>query len=156
MNYLIREMQKHEYTLLNDFLYEAIFQRDENLAPRTIIYDPALQVYIKDFGTMKDDYCLCAEIEKKVVGAVWVRNIAGFGRADDDTPEFAISLYQDFRGNGIGTELMKQMLRVLQRKGYKKASLAVQKDNYALRMYQKIGFKIIGENTEEFLMEYRF
>lgn len=48
------------------------------------------------------------------------------------------------------------MLRVLQRKGYKKASLAVQKDNYALRMYQKIGFKIIGEHTEEFLMEYRF
>ena len=105
---------------------------------------------------MKDDYCLCAEVEKKVVGAVWVRNIAGFGRVDDDTPEFAISLYPDFRGNGIGTELMKQMLRVLQRKGYKKASLAVQKDNYALRMYQKIGFKIIGENTEEFLMEYRF
>lgn len=102
MNYLIREMQKHEYTLLNDFLYEAIFQRDENhLAPRTIINDPALQVYIKDFGTMKDDYCLCAEVEKKVVGAVWVRNIAGFGRVDDDTPEFAISLYQDFRGNDI-------------------------------------------------------
>ncbi|MCI6401704.1 MAG: GNAT family N-acetyltransferase [Candidatus Fimivicinus sp.] len=157
MNYLIREMQKHEYTLLNDFLYEAIFQRDENhLAPRTIINDSALQIYIKDFGTMKDDYCLCAEVEKKVVGAVWVRNIAGFGRVDDDTPEFAISLYPDFRGNGIGTELVKQMLRVLQRKGYKKASLAVQKDNYALRMYQKIGFKIIGENTEEFLMEYRF
>lgn len=157
MNYLIREMQKHEYTLLNDFLYEAIFQGDENhLAPRTIINDPALQVYIKDFGTMKDDYCLCAEVEKKVVGAVWVRNIAGFGRVDDDTPEFAISLYKDFRGNGIGTELMKQMLRVLQRKGYKKASLAVQKDNYALRMYQKIGFKIIGEHAEEFLMEYRF
>ena len=66
MNYLIREMQKHEYTLLNDFLYEAIFQRDENhLAPRTIINNPALQVYIKDFGTMKDDYCLCAEVEKK-------------------------------------------------------------------------------------------
>ena len=66
MNYLIREMQKHEYTLLNDFLYEAIFQRDEkHLAPRTIINDPALQVYIKDFGTMKDDYCLCAEVEKK-------------------------------------------------------------------------------------------
>lgn len=157
MNYLIREMQKHEYTLLNDFLYEAIFQRDENhLAPRRIINDPALQVYIKNFGTMKDDYCLCAEVEKKVVGAVWVRNIAGFGRVDDDTPEFAISLYKDFRGNGIGTELMKQMLRVLQRKGYKKASLAVQKDNYALRMYQKIGFKIIGEHAEEFLMEYRF
>lgn len=26
MNYLIREMQKHEYTLLNDFLYEAFFK----------------------------------------------------------------------------------------------------------------------------------
>lgn len=157
MKYCIREMKEQEYPLLSDFLYEAIFQRDENhLAPRTIINDPALQIYIKDFGTEKDDACLCAEVGGKVVGAVWVRNIAGYGDTGEDTPEFAISLYKEYRGYGIGTEMMRQMLALLKSKGYRKASLAVQKDNDALRMYQKVGFQIIDENVEEYIMVYYF
>lgn len=51
---------------------------------------------------------------------------------------------------------MKQMLKLLNSKGYKKASLAVPKDNYAVRMYHKAGFKIIDETMKEFMMEYLF
>lgn len=157
MNYKIRQMNPSEYPLLEDFLYEAIFQRDKNnLAPRTIINNPDLQVYIKDFGTLKDDYCLCAETDGKIIGAVWVRNIVGYGNIDDYTPEFAISLYEEYRGHGIGTELMKQMLGLLRDKGYAKASLALQKDNSALRMYQKVGFEIASENDQEFIMIHYF
>ena len=101
-------MQPSEYSLLCDFLYEAIFQRDEsNLAPKSIIEKPELQVYIKDFGKKKDDHCYCAEVGSKVVGAVWVRNIKGYGSIDDVTPEFAISIYKEYRGMGIGTAMMK-------------------------------------------------
>ena len=157
MNYEIREMHTEEYPLLSDFLYEAIFQRDIT-APlsRSVIEDPALQVYIKDFGSLKDDYCLCAVIGEKPVGAVWVRNIEGYGSIDENTPEFAISLYKEYRGCGIGTELMKRMLEALKNRGYESASLSVQKDNYAAGMYRKLGFVIIGENEEEYIMEYCF
>ena len=76
--YIIREMRQDEYPMLSDLLYQAIFQPDKtNLAPRCIIERPELQVYIKDFGTTKDDHCFCAEADGKVVGAVWVRNIDG-------------------------------------------------------------------------------
>ena len=113
MKYTIREMYPQEYPLLADFLYESIFQREgEELLPRTIISQPDLQVYIQDFGTLKDDACLCAEADEQVVGAVWVRNIHGYGDLDDETPEFAISLFKEYRGCGIGTELMKQMLEL--------------------------------------------
>ena len=153
MEYIIREMNQHEYPLLNDFLYEAIFQRDEsNLLPRTVIDNPGLYVYIKDFGKEKDDYCLCAEVNDKIIGAVWIRNIQGFGSIDDTTPEFAISLYKEFRGYGIGTKMMKQMLKYLKNTGYSKTSLAVQKDNYALNMYLSVGFQIVDENEEEYIM----
>lgn len=156
--YIIREMKKEEYPLLKDFLYEAIFQREgADPVPKDIIQTPALQVYIKDFGTQPDDYCLCVEADdNKLVGAVWVRNIAGYGSIDTETPEFAISLYKPYRGKGIGTELMKSMLQLLSTKGYRKVSLAVQKDNYAVSMYQKAGFLTIDDNAEEFIMEYRF
>lgn len=153
MKYFIREMTPSEYPLLDDFLYEAIFQPDEtNLLPKTIIQNPELQVYIQAFGQQKDDYCLCAESDGKIVGAVWVRNIKGYGSIDDTTPEFAISLYKEYRGHGIGTALMKAMLAYLKEAGYEKTSLAVQKANYALKMYQKVGFEIIDENEQEYIM----
>ena len=53
---------------------------------------------------------------------------------------------------GIGTELMKQMLLKLKKQGYKQASLAVQKMNYAVCMYKKVGFEIVDENDEEYIM----
>lgn len=153
MKYIVREMRPQEYLLLEDFLYEAIFQRDEtNLVPKSIINKQELQVYINKFGNKKDDYCLCAEVEGKVVGAVWVRNIKGYGSIDEITPEFAISLYRDFRGYGIGTEMMKMMLAYLKKVGYSKTSLAVQKDNYALKMYLNVGFEIIDESEEEYIL----
>ena len=153
MNYIIREMESQEYLLLEDFLYEAIFQRDEiNLAPKSIIMKPEIRIYIDDFGSKKDDYCLCAEVDEKIVGAVWVRIINAYGSVDETTPEFAISLYRDFRGYGIGTEMMKKMLIYLKQAGYSKTSLAVQKDNYAYKMYLNVGFQIIDENVEEYIM----
>lgn len=153
MNYIIRKMKPKEYSLLNDFLYEAIFQPDEtNLAPKSIIEQPELQVYVKNFGQDKDDYCFCAEIDGEIVGAVWVRNIKGYGCVDDVTPEFAISLLKNYRGYGIGTVLMKKMLECLKSKGYTKASLAVQKTNYALQMYTNVGFEIVKETSSEYIM----
>lgn len=153
MKYIIREMKSSEYLLLEDFLYEAIFQRDEtNLFPRSIIEKPEIQIYIDNFGSAKDDYCMCTEIDGKIVGAAWVRNIKGYGSIDENTPEFAISIYKEYRGCGIGTEMMKKMLTYLKHAGYSKTSLAVQKDNYALKMYLKIGFEIFDENEEEYIM----
>ena len=153
---IIREIKQTEIPLLADFLYEAIFQRDEqNRLPRDVIKQPEIQVYIENFGG-KDDHCLVAECDDKIVGAVWTRIMAGkvrgFGNVDDQTPEFAISLYQEYRNRGIGTTLMQRMLQHLKKKGYRQVSLAVQKDNYALRMYQAVGFSVIDELDQEYLM----
>ena len=153
MNYKIRKILEGEISLLHDFLYEAIFvPKGMPAPPKSIINQPKLQVYIADFGKKKDDIGLVAEVDKRVVGAVWVRIMNDYGHIDNDTPSFAISLYKDYRGFGIGTDLMKEMLRILKDRGYKQASLAVQKANYAVRMYQKTGFEIVDENEEEYIM----
>jgi len=98
------------------------------------------------------DKALVAEIGNKVVGAVWVRIMNDYGHVDDNTPSFAISLYKEYRGFGIGTGLMRRMLALLKDCGYKKASLAVQKANYAVKMYLHAGFEIMDENEEEYIM----
>ena len=75
-----------------------------------------------------------------------------YGHIDDETPSFAISLYEQYRNIGIGTALMKDMLGFLKNKGYKQTSLSVQKANYAVRMYRRAGFEVIDENEKEYIM----
>jgi len=153
MEYIIREIEKTEYPILDDFLYEAIFIPDGAQPPeRNIINLPELQVYVVDFGKQKDDICFVAEVNNKVIGAVWVRVMNDYGHIEDGVPSFAISLYKEYRGYGIGTALMKRMLCELQQRGYEKTSLSVQKANYAVQMYLNVGFDIIDENEEEYIM----
>jgi len=99
------------------------------------------------------------EFKNKIIGAVWVRIIAGeikgYENIDNLTPEFVISVTKEFRRKGIGMNLMSKMIYFLKQKGYSQASLSVQKNNYAVKMYQKIGFSIISENKEDFTYNVR-
>ena len=152
MDYRIREIRPSEYSILSDFLYEAIFVPDgTEKPPKDIVKQPELQVYIADFGK-KDDRCLVAEAEGKIAGAVWVRIMNDYGSIDGETPSLAIALYEEYRRLGIGTALMETMVRLLRSKGYKQVSLSVQKANYAVSMYEKVGFKVFRENQEEYIM----
>lgn len=153
----IREINKEEYPLLEDFLYEAIFVPKGIEKPsKSIIENDELQVYIRDFGKLKGDNCLVAEYNDKIIGACWTRIVNDYGHIDDKTPSFEISLYEEYRGKGIGTKLMKTMIKLLNERGYKQVSLSVQKENYAVKMYKKIGFKIVDENEQEYIMLYNF
>ena len=152
MDYRIREIRENEYYILSDILYEAIFiPEGTEKPPKSIIEQAELQVYITDFGK-SDDWCLVAEVKEKIAGAVWVRIMNDYGHIDDKTPSLAISLYEEYRHLGLGTVLMKEMLRFLKDKGYKQTSLSVQKANYAVTMYRKVGFEIVSENAEEYIM----
>jgi ribosomal protein S18 acetylase RimI-like enzyme len=151
--FLIRKLRSRESNLLKDFLYQAIFIPEGVEAPaREIVEDPELRIYYEDFGSRPGDHCLAAEAEGQVVGAVWTRIMNDYGHVDDETPSFAISLIPDYRNKGIGTVLMKEMLSLLKEYGYKQTSLAVQKANYAVRMYKNVGFETIDENEEEYIM----
>ena len=150
---IVRKLQPEETELLKDFLYEAIFIPEGVEPPaRDIVERPELQLYYEGFGNGSADHCLVAETGGHVVGAVWTRIMNDYGHVDDKTPSFAISLFLEYRGQGIGTRLMKEMLSLLKKRGYRQASLAVQKANYAVRMYREVGFEIVDENDEEYIM----
>ncbi|MDR1517437.1 MAG: GNAT family N-acetyltransferase [Dysgonamonadaceae bacterium] len=165
MNTLIRLLRPSERSLLEEFCYQAIFL-PEGVAPlpREIVRTPEIWNYIARFGTRKDDHCLVAETDGRVVGAVWVRvlagdepgSIRGYGNVDAETPEFAISVLPEYRNRGIGTRLMAEMIDYLRACGYKQTSLSVQKANYAASMYRKLGFETVGENEEDFIMVLKF
>ncbi len=153
MNYIIRTLYPSEYSLLEEFLYQAIFvPKGQQPPPRSVLQSPALRVYVDGFGQSPHDRAFAAVAEGRVAGAVWVRIMDDYGHVDSETPSFALSLLPEFRGQGLGTALLHAMLDQLRQAGYAQASLAVQKDNYAARMYQRAGFQILRETEEEFIM----
>lgn len=44
------------------------------------------------------------------------------------------------------------MLALLKKQGFKRASLAVQKANYAVNMYEQVGFRTVDENQQEYII----
>ena len=113
MDYIIREMRSEEYCLLSDFLYEAIYIPEGiEPPPKSVIECPELQEYIVEFGNRKHDKALVAEMQGNVIGAIWVRIMNDYGHIDNDTPSLAMSVYKKYRGLGIGTSLLKQLLQV--------------------------------------------
>lgn len=153
MHYTIREMRQSEYPLLDDFLYESIYV-PEGVAPppKSIISKPELQLYTAGFGKSEADCALAAEVDGRVVGAVWARIMNDYGHIDGETPSLAISLYREYRGRGIGTAMLEAMLALLRERGYRRASLSVQKANYAVKIYRRAGFQVIVERGGEYIM----
>lgn len=150
---VIREIRSHEIPLLTDFLYEAIFQPDNKpKIPRTVLQEPMIWAYVDRFGTRQEDFCLVALVDSVIVGAAWSRNGCSYGKVDDMTPELAISLYPEYRNKGIGSRLLASLLETLIEKGGGKVSLSVDKTNYAVKMYRKLGFEIISEREHDYLM----
>ncbi len=139
--------------MLNDFLYEAIFvPQGVPAPPRSIIELPELQVYVRDFGGGETDICFVAETGGRVIGAAWTRVMDDYGHIENGVPSLAISLYEQYRGQGIGTSLMMTVLAELKQRGYAKVSLSVQKANAAVRLYRRLGFVTVRETDEEYLM----
>ncbi|MDO4538293.1 MAG: GNAT family N-acetyltransferase [Coriobacteriales bacterium] len=152
MEYAIRDMERHEWPLLEDFLYEAIYVPEDFIGdvPRSVVYeDPKCRAAFEGFGELPDDRAVVATLGDAVVGACWVRTTDEYGHIDDETPSFSISLRKPYRGKGIGGALMRAMLDELSEAGYARCSLSVQKENPALRLYERMGFRIVSEGFDE-------
>lgn len=153
ITYNIRPLHKNETGCLREFLYEAIFVPQGVEPPVKEIVDiPELKLYIEDFGEKKDDLCLVAECNGKIVGAIWTRIMNDYGHTDEYTPSLAISLYREYRNRGIGTRLIKEMINLLKIRMYRRVSLSVQKANPVVGIYKGQGFCIIKETDEGYVM----
>lgn len=152
VGYEVRRMRPEEYPLLWDFLYEAIFVPPgfEGEVPRSVVTDDLrCRAAVEGFGALPDDRAIVAVEGGHVVGACWVRTTDEYGHIDGETPSFSISLYGEHRGRGLGTAMMRTMLAELEGAGYRRASLSVQKENPALRLYERLGFRIVGDGADE-------
>ncbi len=104
--------------------------------------NPDLRRYVRVWGR-DGDIGVVAEIEGVPVGAAWLRlwaeDDAGYGYIDEKTPELAIALIPEARGQGIGTALLEQIL-AMARSHFSAVCLSTRSDNPALRLYERFEF----------------
>ena len=153
---LIRPLSPAEYPLLHNFLYEAIFVPPGMRPPsRQVLEQPELKIYTENFGTRKGDQALAAGQRGNIVGVCWCREMQDFGHWQEGIPSLAIAVYKPYRARGIGTALLKAMQQKARAGGYAGLSLSVQKINPAVRLYKRVGFQIVSEKNEDYIMLWR-
>ncbi|HEY9738222.1 MAG TPA: GNAT family N-acetyltransferase [Trichocoleus sp.] len=103
---------------------------------------PALVRYAADWGRL-GDLGVGAWVGDMPVGAAWLRlwqgHERGFGFVDERVPELAIAVLPDFCNRGMGTQLLRELLRQASYH-YLAVSLSVRANNPCVGLYQRLGF----------------
>jgi ribosomal protein S18 acetylase RimI-like enzyme len=161
LNCFIRPLILADKSFLWEMLYQAIYvPANHTPPPQNIINHPELVKYVYGWGRPNDHGFIAIDTtNSQPVGAVWIRLLTGgnkgYGYVDDATPELSIAVLPNYRGNGLGTRLLTHILEFSMVR-YLSISLSVSETNPALRLYQRLGFEIVGRCGTSLTMIKRF
>lgn len=155
--YNIRPLTPSDQAFLREMLYQSLHV-PEGGAPfeREILNHPDIAKYVDDWGRENDSGFVAVDENGRPVGAIWLRLLKGaekgFGYVDDKTPELGMAVLPEYRGQGIGTRLLSHLIKSAEEFN-EYISLSVATGNPALRLYQRLGFEIVGEHGNSITMK---
>ena len=111
---------------------------------QSVVSQPNLAIYAEGWGRAGDLGLAAIKLDNaEVLGAAWLRlwtpKDKGFGFVDNAIPELAMAVLPRYRDQGIGTQILSQILEAAQA-DFLAISLNVRADNPAVRLYQRAGF----------------
>jgi ribosomal protein S18 acetylase RimI-like enzyme len=157
MDWIIQALKDEDEPFLWEMLYQALYLPEGQAAlSREVVYSPELTRYVQGWGHDSDcGFVIIDPLTEKTVGAVWLRLLTGkdkgYGYIDDETPELGIAVFPEYRGQGIGTQLLAHLLK--SSCGRSSISLSVSINNPAVRLYERFGFEVVSRSGESLLMK---
>ena len=104
---------------------------------------PKLAIYNEFYGFTSKDLGLYALVDNQLSGAVWIRRLnADHGSnayIDDNIPILNIAVLPEFRGKGIGSQMIEQLFMEAGAL-YDNISVSVISDSPAISFYERHGF----------------
>ncbi len=149
---MIRRGGPHDVPFLRDMLHHAYYWREN--APE--MEDLPVSRYVLGWGRLGDAAVIAIE-DYWPIGAAWyrlfTRDEPGYGFVDEQTPEISIAVVPNKRGSGHGSQLLEALIERARQDGYKALSLSVEPDNPALKLYERLGFRKVGETGGSWTMK---
>jgi ribosomal protein S18 acetylase RimI-like enzyme len=148
---VVRRADVKDVRFMRDMLHHAFYARET----RTSGEEEPVYRYVIGWGRDGDAGVIAID-EGFPVGAAWYRLFTadepGYGFVDEQTPELAIAVVPSRRGRGIGELLLGSLLDRARADGYGQVSLSVERQNPALRLYEKHGFRVVKEAGNSYTM----
>ena len=157
MKYIIRPITSGDEYFLSEMLYQAIhIPKGKSPLPREIVYCAELAGYVQSWGSGGDcSFFAINANANQSIGAIWLRLLVGenkgYGYVDDNTPEMSIAILPEYRGQGIGTQLLTHLFTL--DCGKSSVSLSVSANNLAIRLYERFGFKVVSRSDDSLTMK---
>lgn len=156
MDFSVRKFVEKDIPFLWEMLYQAIYTPEGQQSPtRDILKDPKIEKYLKDWGRTHDHALIASNLQGNPIGAIWIRRLdrdhAGYGFVDELTPELGMAILAEYRGHGVGRQLMSSMFELARSQGYSALSLSVDPRNtIAKRLYEKNRFELVYKDKNGF------
>jgi GNAT superfamily N-acetyltransferase len=145
--------------VLREMLKLAVFVPPGSPAPDDSVFEqPELTRYVRGWGRPGDEGIIAVAAGDKPIAAAWMRlwSVAdcGYGFIDTRTPELSVAVRPEYRGRGIGTELLQRLLQRADH-AFQSVSLSVSLQNPAVRLYQRLGFDTVVVDGGSMIMRRR-
>jgi ribosomal protein S18 acetylase RimI-like enzyme len=131
-----------------EMLYLALYvPPGKPLFPRAILDEPDTACYVQGWGRPGDWGLLACDGETPI-GAIWLRLWSGaekgWGYVSPLIPELSIALLPDYRNVGLGTRMLNTVISMATER-YPGLSLSVVESSPARRLYERLGFRKVGQ-----------
>lgn len=152
---------KQDYDFFQEMFYESIHIPENKPSIGELLSEPNLRKYYDGWGRRGDFALLAKNDDDQAMGAVWYRIFdsknKGYGFVDEDIPELGIAVSEEYRGKGVGTALMQNVIKRAREEGYTGISLSVDLENRgAIELYEKLGFQDYETVGTSKTMVYRY
>lgn len=155
IHFTIRTVQIQDVSFLWDMMYEAaaVSEGMRALGKEKALSLPVNRKYVEGWGRAGDAGVIAIDQTGQPLGVAWYRlypeKAPGYGFVASTIPELTIGVRDDARGQGIGRALLQALIALAQSQGYTALSLSVDRNNPALHLYERCGFRDAGISARE-------
>lgn len=157
ISHSIRRLTPSDQQFLWEMLYQSLHVPEGSPPfPRDIINRPEIAKYVRAWGRAGDMGLIAVDVAGgEPMGAAWLRLLKGdergYGYVDDETPELGMAVLPEYRGRGVGSDLLGRLLKSAGAV-YRSVCLSVSADNPAVRLYGRTGFERVRECGASLIM----